>query len=92
MVRWFEWAKLNQPWQSDLFTFILKRQNRRVYLIAFWGALWRECLETSVLLAWRDAQKRIGLFIDYYNSRRPHQGLGGIVPANRFFGAEPDVP
>ena len=38
-----------------------------------------------------DAQKRIGLFIDYYNFQRPHQGLDGLVPADRFFGAAPDV-
>src|SRR5207237_2067574 len=34
-VRHFERAKANQLWQTDLFTFILKRQNRRVYLVAF---------------------------------------------------------
>jgi transposase InsO family protein len=34
-VRQFERAKPNQLWQTDLFTFILKRQNRRVYLVAF---------------------------------------------------------
>ena len=34
-VRSFERAKPNQLWQTDLFTFILKRQNRRVYLVAF---------------------------------------------------------
>ena len=34
-VQWFERAKPNQLWQTDLFTFILKRQNRRVYLVAF---------------------------------------------------------
>ena len=34
-VRRFERAKPNQLWQTDLFTFILKRQNRRVYLVAF---------------------------------------------------------
>src|SRR6201992_3663716 len=33
--RSFERAKPNQLWQSDLFTFVLKRQNRRVYLVAF---------------------------------------------------------
>ena len=38
-----------------------------------------------------DAQKRIGLFIDYYNFQRPHQGLEGLVPADRFFGAAPEV-
>src|SRR5947209_4548218 len=34
-VRHFERAQPNQLWQTDLFTFILKRQNRRVYLVAF---------------------------------------------------------
>src|SRR4029077_11926754 len=34
-VRSFERAKANQLWQTDLFTFVLKRQNRRVYLVAF---------------------------------------------------------
>jgi transposase InsO family protein len=34
-VRSFERAKPNQLWQTDLFTFMLKRQNRRLYLVAF---------------------------------------------------------
>src|SRR6202790_3502081 len=34
-IRHFERASDNQLWQTDLFTFILKRQNRRVYLVAF---------------------------------------------------------
>ena len=34
-VRHFERAKPNQLWQTDLFTFVLKRQNRRVHLVAF---------------------------------------------------------
>src|SRR4051812_5884760 len=25
------------------------------------------------------------------NFQRPHQGIGGLVPADRFFGAAPDV-
>jgi transposase InsO family protein len=33
--RGFERARPNQLWQTDLFTFVLKRQNRRVYLVAF---------------------------------------------------------
>jgi len=174
-VRHFERAKPNQLWQTDLFTFMLKRQNRRVYLVAFmddhsrfivgyglhasqsaalvlevlragitsygtpaeiltdngsqyitwrgksafskelekrgihqivatprrpqtlgkverfWGTLWRECLETSVFLDLEDARRRIGHFIDHYNFQRPHQGIEGLVPADRFFGAAPDV-
>lgn len=34
-VHRFERALPNQLWQTDLFTFILKRQNRRLYLVAF---------------------------------------------------------
>jgi transposase InsO family protein len=33
--RRFERSRPNQLWQTDLFTFVLKRQNRRVYLVAF---------------------------------------------------------
>jgi hypothetical protein len=174
-VRSFERAQPNQLWQTDLFTFVLKRQNRRVYLVAFmddhsrflvgyglhasqscalvlevfraavagygapeevltdngsqyvtwrgkgaftkelekrgvrqviasphrpqtlgkierfWGTLWRECVEAAVFLDLGDAQRRVGLFIDHYNFQRPHQGIGGLVPADRFFGAAPDV-
>ena len=174
-VRSFERAKPNQLWQTDLFTFMLKRQNRRVYLVAFmddhsrfitgyglhasqsaslvlevlrasiaaygvpaeiltdngsqyvtwrgksqftrelekrgikqivarprrpqtlgkierfWGSLWRECVEAAIFLDLAEARQRIGLWIDYYNLQRPHQGIGGLVPADRFFHAAPEV-
>jgi transposase InsO family protein len=174
-VRSFERAKPNQLWQTDLFTFILKRQNRRVYLVAFmddhsrfitgyglhasqstalvlevlragitaygtpeevltdngtqyvtwrgksaftkelekrgirqvvasprrpqtlgkterfWGSLWRECLEAAVFQDLEDARRRIGLYIDHFNFQRPHQGIDGLTPAERFFQAAPDV-
>lgn len=171
----FERAKPNSLWQTDLFTFILKRQNRRVYLVAFmddhsrfivgyglhasqssalvievvraalgsygapeeiltdngsqyvtwrgksafarelekrgikqivaaprrpqtlgkierfWGTLWRECVEGAVFVDLGDARQRIGWFIDHYNFQRAHQGLDGLVPADRFFGAASEV-
>jgi transposase InsO family protein len=174
-VRHFERARPNQLWQTDLFTFILKRQNRRVHLVAFmddhsrfivsyglhasqstplvlevlragltsygspeeiltdngtqyvtwrgksqftrelekrgikqvvasprhpqtlgkierfWGTLWRECVEAAVFLDLGDAQRRIGLFIDAYNFQRPNQGIDGLVPADRYFGAASEV-
>src|SRR4029077_19769124 len=31
----FERARPNQLWQTDLFTFVLKRENRRVHLVGF---------------------------------------------------------
>jgi transposase InsO family protein len=174
-VRRFERATPNQLWQTDLFTFILKRQNRRVYLVAFmddhsrfivsyglhasqssalvlevlragltsfgtpqeiltdngsqyvtwrgkstfskeldkrgirqvvaaprrpqtlgkierfWGTLWRECLESAIFIDLGDAQRRVGWFIDHYNFQRPHQGIEGLTPADRFFGAASEV-
>ncbi len=171
----FERANPNQLWQTDLFTFMLKRQNRRVYLVAFlddhsrfitgyglhasqstalvlevlraalggygvpgeiltdngtqyvtwrgrsafskecekhgikqivasphrpqtlgkierfWGTLWRECVETAVFADLGDARQRIGLFIDSYNFQRAHQGIDGLTPADRFFGAAEEV-
>jgi transposase InsO family protein len=174
-VRFFERAKPNQLWQTDIFTFLLKRQNRRVYLVAFlddhsrfivsyglhgcattplviealmagvasygppeevltdngpqyvtwrgksafakelekrgirqivatprkpttlgkterfWGTLWRECVESAIFLDLEDARRRIGYFIDSYNFQRGHSALGGLVPADRYFGAAPEV-
>ena len=174
-VRRFERERPNELWQTDLFTFVLRRQNRRVYLVGFmddssrfvvgyglhasqstslvlevfraavatygapkevltdngsqyvtwrgksafakecerqgikqivasphrpqtlgkverfWGTLWRECLEAAIFLDLEDARRRIGLFIDHYNFRRPHQGIDNHVPADRFFGAAPEV-
>jgi Integrase core domain len=57
----------------------------------FWGSLWRECVESAVFIDLGDAQRRIGHFIDHYNFQRPHQGIDSLVPADRFFGAAPEV-
>jgi hypothetical protein len=38
-----------------------------------------------------EARRRLGHFFDHYNHFRPHQGIGGLVPADRFFGAEQTV-
>jgi Integrase core domain len=57
----------------------------------FWGTLWRECVEAAVFLDLGDARTRIGLFIDHYNFQRPHKAAHGLVPADRFFGAAPEV-
>jgi len=171
----FERARANQLWQTDQFTFVLKRENRRVHLVGFlddhsrfmvgyglhatasgalvretllaaianfgapeevltdngtqyvtwrgkseftkvleqrgikqivatprhpetlgkverfWGTLWRECVETAVFRGLDDARARIGLFIDHYNFQRPHSGVDGMVPADRYFAAAPQV-
>ena len=38
-----------------------------------------------------EARERLALFINHYNHFRPHQGIGGSTPADRFFGVDSDV-
>ena len=38
-----------------------------------------------------DARERLSHFISHYNHYRPHQGIDGLVPADRFFGAQDTV-
>jgi transposase InsO family protein len=173
--RRFERAKPNQLWQTDIFTFLLKRQATRLYLIAFmddcsrfvvshglhrtcsgplvkdvflsgvskhglpeevltdqgpqyhswrgksafrklldlrgvkqvvarakhpqtlgkierfWGTLWREFLQTAIFKDLDEARERVSHFVDFYNFQRTHQGIEGMVPADRFFEAASTV-
>jgi transposase InsO family protein len=38
-----------------------------------------------------EAHLWIGRVVDYYNYERPHQALGGLVPADRFFGVHEEL-
>jgi transposase InsO family protein len=57
----------------------------------FWKTLWAECVQKAIFKDINDARERIGQFVGWYNFRRTHQGIGGLVPADRFFGAEETV-
>ena len=57
----------------------------------FWKTLWEELLSRTVFADFEDCQRRIGLYVQAYNFRRPHQGISGLVPADRFFRAAPQV-
>ena len=174
-VRFFERAKPNQLWQSDITSLWLARARRHVYLTVFlddhsryivgWqleahlkSSLVLECLKDALVsfgkpeeiltdqgpqyFSWRgkselqrllkregiahvvsrshhpetlgkterlwetvkqelwdrieprdldEARERLGHFVSHYNHGRPHQGLDGAVPADRFFGVESEV-
>lgn len=38
-----------------------------------------------------EAQERLKHYIDHYNHFRPHQGIDGMTPADRFFGVESEI-
>jgi transposase InsO family protein len=57
----------------------------------FWKTLWKEFLEEAVFASFADASQRLGYWIAYYNHQRPHQGIGGACPADRFYGLAEDI-
>lgn len=57
----------------------------------FWKTLWEEFLSRTVFADFGDCQRRLELYVQAYNFRRPHQGIEGLVPADRFFRAAPQV-
>jgi transposase InsO family protein len=57
----------------------------------FWQTLWREYLSEAVFASFADACRRLDHWIQYYNHQRPHQGIDGACPADRFYGMEGDV-
>jgi transposase InsO family protein len=57
----------------------------------FWQTIWREFLEEAVFASFADACRRLDHWMHYYNHQRPHQGLDGACPADRFYGIADDV-
>ena len=51
----------------------------------FWATIWQEFLERAQFESFEAARDRIKLWIKYYNHKRPHQGIEGLCPADRFF-------
>jgi transposase InsO family protein len=51
----------------------------------FWKTIFTEFLSRAQFASFEDAQERIRQWVKYYNHKRPHQGLGGLCPADRFF-------
>ena len=57
----------------------------------FWKTIWEEFLSEAVFASFADACQRIDHWIHYYNHQRPHQGIDGACPADRFYGMSEDV-
>ena len=57
----------------------------------FWKTIWTEFLDKCQFDSLESARERIALWIKYYNYRRPHQGIGGLCPADRYFEIATDL-
>ena len=51
----------------------------------FWKTIWEEFLVRAQFDSFESAQERVRCWVKYYNHKRPHQGIGGLCPADRFF-------
>ena len=51
----------------------------------FWSTIWQEFLARAQFDSFENARERIKTWVKYYNHKRPHQGIGGLCPADRFF-------
>jgi transposase InsO family protein len=56
-----------------------------------WETIGRELWDRTHPRDLEEARERLAHFFQHYNHFRPHQGIGGMVPADRFFSAEPAV-
>lgn len=57
----------------------------------FWETIGQEFWDRVKPQELNDARSRIEKYINHYNHFRPHQGLDGMVPADRFFGLESEI-
>jgi len=57
----------------------------------FWATVGEEFWERIQPQELTEAKERFGHFVAHYNHFRPHQGIDGMVPADRFFGVANQV-
>jgi transposase InsO family protein len=51
----------------------------------FWKSIQEEFLFRAQFDSFDQAVARTAFWVKYYNYKRPHQGIGGLCPADRFF-------
>lgn len=57
----------------------------------FWETVGNEFWTRAKPQDLEEARVRLKYFIDHYNHQRPHQGIDGMTPADRFFGVAEQV-
>jgi transposase InsO family protein len=51
----------------------------------FWKTIYEEFLVRAQFGSFEEARERIRQWVQYYNHKRPHQGIEGLCPADRYF-------
>ena len=87
-VNWRGTTKFQHELMKDRVKHIRSRPHHPMTLgkiERFWKTILQEFLLRSQFSSFEDARQRITIWINYYNHRRPHQGIKGLCPADRYF-------
>jgi len=87
-VNWRGTTKFERELKKDRIKHIRSRPHHPMTLgkiERFWKSILQEFLLRSQFDSFDDARERIEYWVKYYNYRRPHQGIGGLCPADRYF-------
>ena len=57
----------------------------------FWQNINGEFLSRTQFDSFEQAVDRVAIWVKHYNHKRPHQGIGGMCPADRFFEVRSDL-
>lgn len=87
-VNWRGTTKFQHELQKDRIKHIRSRPHHPMTLgkiERFWKTILQEFLLRAQFDSFENAQHRIATWINYYNHRRPHQGIKSLCPADRYF-------
>jgi len=87
-VNWRGTTKFEKELQKDRIKHIRSQPHHPMTLgkiERFWKTILQEFLLRCQFDSFENAKERISLWIKYYNHRRPHQGINGLCPADRYF-------
>lgn len=87
-VNWRGTTKFQHELKKDRVKHIRSRPHHPMTLgkiERFWKTILQEFLLRSQFDSFEDARHRITIWINYYNHQRPHQGIKGLCPADRYF-------
>jgi putative transposase len=62
-----------------------------VYIERFWRSVKREQFYLNEYVCVKALKKDIAAYMDFYNHRRPHEGLDYQIPADRYFNPVPQA-
>lgn len=58
---------------------------------SLWRNMYQELLSKEPIATFEEMQEKVGKWVEWYNYKRPHQGIGSLVPSDRFFNVENGV-